>query len=326
MRMLLIPCLAASFAVGSLTPMGALAQAGNRPMPPIKIIVPSTPGGGLDIPARLIGAMVATELGTTVLVENRAGANGIIGTQEAARATDGYTFLMTSPATMVINQHVYKNLSYDPAKDFVPVTQTTSIAFILVVNATSPYKTLNDLVAAAKAKPGAIKYGSGGIGNMSHLAPELVAGATGTKMLHVPYKGEAPALVDLMGSQLDFVFATMPALLPHVKSGKLRALAVAQQKRSDAAPDVPTTAEAGWPTVIITGWTGLVAAASTSPAVVARMHDAVVKVLAMPEVRQSLIASGAEPVGSKADQFGAFMKAEAAKMGTAVKRAGITPE
>ena len=326
MRMFLIPCLAAFLFLISLMPMRVLGQVGNWPLQPIKIIVPSTPGGGLDIPARLIGAMVATELGTSLVVDNRAGANGIIGTQEAARASDGYTFLMSSPATMAINQHVYKNLPYDAVKDFVPVAQTTSIAFLLVVNVNSPYKTLNDLIAAAKSKPGEIKFGSGGIGNMTHLAPELLAGATGTRMLHVPYKGEAPALVDLMGGQIDFVFATMPALLPHVKSGKLRALAVAQQKRSEAAPDVPTTAEAGWPSVIVTGWTGIVSAYTTSPVVVTKMHNAVIKVLAMPEVRQALIASGAEPVGSTPDQFGAFMKAEGVKMGAAVKRAGITPQ
>jgi len=322
----LIPCFAASFVIGSLTPTGALGQVPNWPTQPIKLIVPSTTGSGLDIVTRLIASRMAPEMGTSIVVDNRPGANGIMGAQAAARATDGHTFLMTSPATMAINQHVYKNMPYDALKDFVPVTQTTSIAFLLVVDANSPYKTLNDLIAAAKAKPGEVKFGSGGIGNQSHLTPELLAGATGTKMLHVPYKGDVMAITDLMGGQLDFVFGTVPGLLPHVKSGKLRALVVAQQKRSEAAPDVPTTAEAGWPSIVSTGWTGIVAPASTPPAVFNKMHDAAVKVLAMPDIRQTLIASGAEPVGSTPEQFGAFIKTEGVKWGMAAKNAGITPQ
>ncbi len=325
MKKHLIAAVAASFTLVSIAPT-AFAQSANWPSQPVKLIVSQSAGGSIDIAARLIGNKLATALGTGVVVDNRAGANGMIAGEGAMRATDGHTFLMTSPSTLTINQHVYKKVPYDALKDFVPVTQTTSIAFLLVVNANSPYKTLNDLIAAAKAKPEAIKFASAGIGNQSQLAAELLANATGTKMLHVPYKGEAPAITDLIGGQVDFIFGTMPALLPQVKNGKLRALVVGQAKRSDAVPDVPTTVEAGYPSVIVTGWTGIVAPASTPQSVIAKMHDEVVKILAMPDVRATLVAAGAEPVGSTPAEFGNFIKTETVKWGQAVKLANITPE
>ena len=206
------------------------------------------------------------------------------------------------------------------------MTQTTSIAFLLVVPANAPHKTAADLVAAAKAKPGAIKFASAGIGNQSQLAAELLAGAGGVNMLHVPYKGEAPALTDLIGGQVDFIFGTMPALLPQIKAGKLKALMVGQPKRSSAVADVPTASEAGFPSVHVTGWTGIVAPAGTAPAVVKRMSEEIQKVLALSDIRETLVAAGAEPVGSTPEQFGEFIRTEIVKWGLAVKRAGITPD
>jgi tripartite-type tricarboxylate transporter receptor subunit TctC len=300
---------------------------GNWPAQPIRFIVSQSAGGSIDIAARLIGQKLSESLGKQVVVDNRAGANGMIAGEAAARAQpDGYTFLMTSPSTLTINQHVYKKVPYDALKDFAPVTQTTSIVFALVVNAQSPYKTVADLVAAAKAKPDAVKYASAGIGNQSHLAAELFAGAAGAQMLHVAYKGEAPAITDLLGGQVDFIFGTAPALLPHVKSGKMRALAVGQPKRAAAAPEIPTINEAGYGSVMVTGWTGLVAPAGTPAPIVRRMHDEIVKVLAMPDVRDTLAKAGAEPVGSTPEQFGEFIRSETQKWGAAVKRAGIVPE
>ena len=307
--------------VGS--PVGAQAW----PSQPIKFIVSQSAGGSIDIAARLIGQKLSEALGKQVVVDNRAGANGMIAGEAAARAqADGYTFLMTSPSTLTINQHVYKKVPYDALKDFVPVTQTTSIVFLLAVNAASPYRSVADLVAAAKAKPEAVRYASAGIGNQSHLAAELFAGATGVQMLHVAYKGEAPAIIDLLGGQVDMIFGTAPALLGHVKGGKLRALAVGQSRRAAAMPDVPSIAEAGYPAVSVTGWTGLVAPAATSPAIVRRMHDEIVKVLAMPDVRETLAKAGAEPVGSTPEQFGEFIRSETQKWAAAVKRAGIVQE
>ena len=197
---------------------------------------------------------------------------------------------------------------------------------MLVVPASSPYKTLAELIAAAKAKPEAIKFASAGIGNQSQLAAELLAAAANVKMLHVPYKGEAPAITDLIGGQVDFICGTMPALVPQVKNGKLRALVVGQPRRSDAVPDVPTTTEAGLASVVVTGWTGIMAPAGTPAPVVKRMHDEIVKILAMPDVRETLAKAGAEPVGSTPQQFADFIRTETVKWGSAVKQAGITPE
>lgn len=233
---------------------------------------------------------------------------------------------MTSPSALTINQHIYKKVPYDTLRDFAPVTQTTSISFLLVVNTASPYKSVADLINAAKAKPGAVRFASAGIGNQSQLAAELLADAAGVNMLHVPYKGEAPAINDLLGGQVDFIFGTMPALLAQVKAGKLRALAVGQPQRSAAAPDVPSMAEAGYPSVAVSGWTGIVAPAGTPPAVLKRLQEEVGKVLAMPDVRETLSKAGADPVGSSPEQFTAFIRSETVKWGAAVKRAGITPE
>lgn len=304
----------------------AHAQQATWPTQPIRLIVSQSAGGSIDIAARLIGQKLSNAIGAAVIVDNKAGANGVIAGEAAARATDGHTFLMTSPSTLTINQHVYKTLPYETARDFRPVTQTTSIAFLLVVNANSPYKTLADLIAAAKAKPGSVRYASAGIGNQSQLAAALLAGAAGVDMQHVPYKGEAPAIIDLIGGRVDFIFGTMPALLPQVQAGKLRTLVVGQPTRSAAVPDVPTIAEAGWPSVVVTGWTGIVAPASVPAPAIQRMHDEVVKILAQPDVRDTLIKAGAEPVGSTPAEFGDFIRSETVKWGAAVKQAGITPE
>ena len=320
------PLSAITLAVATaLVAPAAAAQA--WPSQPIKFIVSQSAGGSIDIAARLIGQKLAESLGRQVIVDNRAGANGMIAGEAAARAQpDGYTFLMTSPSTLTINQHVYKKVPYDALRDFIPVTQTTSIVFALTVNAASSFRTVADLVAAARVKPDAIRFASAGIGNQSHLAAELFAAAAGVQMLHVAYKGEAPAITDLLGGQVDMIFGTAPALLPHVKSGKLRALAVGQARRAAAAPDVPSIAEAGYPAVSVTGWTGIVAPAGTPAPIIRRLHDEVVKVLALPDVRETLARAGAEPVGGTPEQFGEFIRAETLKWGAAVKRAGIVPE
>ena len=298
----------------------------NWPSQPIKFVVSQSAGGSIDIAARLIGQKLGNALGQAVVIDNRAGANGMIAGEAVARANDSHTFLMTSPSALTINQHIYKKVPYDTLRDFAPVTQTTSISFLLVVNTASPYKSVADLINAAKAKPGGVRFASAGIGNQSQLAAELLADAAGVNMLHVPYKGEAPAINDLLGGQVDFIFGTMPALLAQVKAGKLRALAVGQTQRSAAAPDIPSMAEAGYPGVAVSGWTAIVAPAGTPAPVLKRLQEEVAKVLAMPDVRETLSKAGADPVGSSPEQFAAFIRSETVKWGAAVKRAGITPE
>jgi tripartite-type tricarboxylate transporter receptor subunit TctC len=305
----------------------AIAQAQTAwPSQPVKFVVSQSAGGSIDIAARLIGQKLGEALGKPVVIDNRAGANGMIAGEAVARANDGHTFLMTSPSALTINQHIYKKVPYETLRDFAPVTQTTSISFLLVVNTASPYKSVADLISAAKAKPGSVRFASAGIGNQSQLAAELLADAAGVNMLHVPYKGEAPAINDLLGGQVDFIFGTMPALLAQVKAGKLRALAVGQPQRSAAAPDVPSMAETSYPGVAVSGWTGLVAPAGTPPAVLKRLQEEIAKVLALPDVRETLSKAGADPVGSSPEQFTAFIRSETIKWGVAVKRAGITPE
>jgi len=312
--------------LAGLASMPLAAQTAVWPTQPIRLIVSQSAGGSIDIAARLLAQRLAEPLGVNVVVDNRPGANGLIAGEAGARATDGHTFLMTSPSALAINQHVYKKLPYDVQRDFAAVTQTTSIAFMLAVPVASPYRTTADLVAAARARPDAVKYASAGIGNQSHLAAELLAGAAGARMLHVPYKGEAPAITDLVGGQVDFIFGTMPALLAQVRAGKLRALAVAQPNRAAAAPDIPTTHEQGVSQVEVTGWTGIVAPIAMSPAAISRMHAEVTRILQIADVRETLAKAGAEPVGSSPAQFAAFIRSETLKWGDAVRRAGIVPE
>jgi tripartite-type tricarboxylate transporter receptor subunit TctC len=303
----------------------ATAQA--WPQRPVRFIVSQSAGGSIDIAARLIGQKLGESLGRPFLIDNRPGANGMIAGEAGARAApDGYTVLMTSPSTLTINQHVYAKVPYDVQRDFVPVTQTTSIVFVMVVPAGSPFKSLGDVIAAARAKPEGVKYGSAGPGNQSHLAAELLAAATGVHFLHVPYKGETPAITDLMSGQVDMMFTMGPAIVPHVRSGKLRALAVAQPTRFSTLPEVMTTNEAGLPSVVVTGWTGIVAPTGTPPDIVHKLYAEVAKVLAMPDVRETLSKAGGEPVGSTPEEFGAFIRSETVKWGAAVKQAGLKPE
>jgi tripartite-type tricarboxylate transporter receptor subunit TctC len=310
----------------SLIPAVAAAQA-DWPSRPVRFIVSQSAGGSIDIAARAIGQKLSAALGQQFIVDNRPGANGMIAVDAAAKAApDGYTLLVSSPGPLINNAFVYKSVSYDTARDFVPVAQISSIAFLMAVNVNSPYRSVQDIVAAAKAKPGEVKYASTGSGNQTHLAAEMLAQGTGTKLLHIPYKGEAPAIADLIGGQVDFIIGTMPALLAQVRGGRLRPIAVCQRERSSAAPEVPTMAEAGYPAVEVTGWTGILAPTGTPPAIVKRLNESVVAALAEPEMREFLAKQGAEPVTSSPEAFGAFIRSETVKWGGAAKAAGLKPE
>ncbi len=301
------------------------ARAQGYPTKPITIIVPFPPGGTTDILARILAQYMSTELGQSVVIDNRGGAGGNIGTQAAARApADGYTLLMGTVGTHAINASLYKKLPYDPIKDFVPLSRVAMVPNLLVANPSQPYKTVQELIAYARANPGKINYGSSGNGTSIHLSGELFKSMAKVEMTHIPYKGSAPAVSDLIGGQIAIMFDNMPSALPHVKAGKLRAIALTSARRSPELPDVPTVAEAGLPGYEATSWFGMFAPAGTPPAIVAKLNDTIVKALNDPEIRKKIVEQGGEPHPEKPEQFAAFIKAETAKWGKVVKESGAS--
>ena len=308
----------------SLAPLVTQAQPAF-PTKPITIIVPFSAGGTTDILARVVGLYMGTDLGQPVVVDNRAGAGGNIGGQAAARATaDGYTLFMGTVGTHAINQSLYKKMPFDPIKDFAPLSRVAMVPNLLVANPSQPYKNVKEMIAYAKAHPNKINFGSSGNGSSIHLSGELFKQMAGVDMQHVPYRGSAPAVSDLLGGQISVMFDNMPSAIPHVKGGKLRALAVTTAKRSPALPDVPTIAEAGVPGYEATSWFGLLAPAGTPAPIVAKLNASILKALADPEVKKKLAEQGAEPFGEKPEQFAAFIQAETAKWGKVVKDSGAS--
>jgi tripartite-type tricarboxylate transporter receptor subunit TctC len=303
----------------------ALAQA--WPNRPVRLLVPFAAGAGTnDIMARLVGQHVGAGLGQPVVIENRPGAGGIAGTEAAAKAApDGYTFLMTS-VSLVTSAYLYARLPYDPQKDFVPVSLVATAPLMLVVHPSVAAKSVQELVVLAKANPGRLTYGSGGVGSTPHLAGELFKSLAGIDAVHVPYKGGAPALNDLLGGQLSFMIENVPGTMPFVKGGKLRALAITSAQRSPLDPALPTMAEAGVPGYEVVGWNGIVAVAGTPPEIVARLQAEVARALRLPEVRERLAALGAEPVGSTPEEFGAFLRSEMTLWGRIIREKGIRSE
>ncbi len=313
----------AGLSTAALLPSTAHAQ--SYPTKPITIIVPFSAGGTTDILARFVGLHMGTTLGQPVIVDNRAGAGGNIGGQAAARANaDGYTIFMGTVGTHAINQSLYKKMPFDPIKDFAPLSRVAMVPNLLVANPGQPYKSVKELIAYAKANPGKVNFASAGNGSSIHLSGELFKQMTGVDMQHVPYKGSAPAVADLLGGQTSIMFDNMPSAIPHVKGGKLRAIAVTTATRSPALPDVPTIAEAGVPGYEATSWFGLLAPAGTPPAVVAQLNGAILKALADPDVKTKLAEQGAEPHPEKPEQFAAFIGSETAKWGKVVKESGAS--
>ncbi len=314
------------FAALSLVASGAGAQAAY-PDKPLRLIVPFPPGGGNDILARAVGQRLAETIGQQVVVDNRGGAGGVVGTELAARsAPDGYTLLLGSLGSLAHNPALRPQLAYDPIRDFSPVTLLANSAFIIVVNPSLPAKSLTDFIALAKAKPGVLNYASAGQGSSLHLTGEIFKAATRVDIVHVAYKGTAPALTDLIGGQVQASFSTMPPALPHVKSGKLRALAVTTAKRAVAAPEVPTAAEAGVPGFEVSNWQGIVVPAKTPAMIVERLNRDLVAMLKLPAMADLLNAQGLEPAGGAPGRFGALIKSEVAKYTAVVKAAGIRAE
>jgi len=262
-----------------------------------------------------------------VVVENRGGASGNIGTELAAHAApDGYTILMGNVAPNAINVSLFKNLPFDPVADFAPVSLVASTPNILVVHPSTPVRTVRELIALAKAKPGTLNFASAGVGSSSHLAGELFRILARAEIVHVPYKGAGPAMVDVLSGQVQLYFATMPAAMPHVKSGKLAPVAVTSARRSQALPDLVTIAESGVPGYEASTWYGALAPARTPRAVIARLHAEIVKIIADPTLRARLADQGFEPVGNSPEEFGAYIKSEITKWGKTIRDAGIRPE
>jgi tripartite-type tricarboxylate transporter receptor subunit TctC len=321
-------CVLAAVAAAALAlaPLAAQAQAAF-PTKPITIIVPFSAGGTTDILARVVGQYMSKDLGQPVIVDNRAGAAGNIGAQLVARAApDGYTLLMGTVGTHAINQSLYKKMPFDPIKDFAPLSRVALVPNLLVANPSQPYKTVKEMIAYAKANPGKITFASSGNGTSIHLSGELFQHMAGVEMQHVPYRGSAPAVTDLIGGQTAVMFDNMPSSIAYVKSGKLRALAVTTPKRSPALPDVPTIAEAGVPGYSATSWFGLLAPANIPAPVVGKLNASILKALADPEVKKKLAEQGAEPHGEKPEQFAEFIRSETAKWGKTVKQSGATAE
>ena len=296
-------------------PLAAHAQAWPA-RGPIKFVIPYPPGGASDVTARTLGAKLSESLGQAVVIENRPGANGIIALEQVAKAPpDGYTLLMANLGPNAINPVVYNKLPYDAIKDFAPILLTSIVPQILVVNPALPIRTLPELIAFAKANPGKLNFASAGNGASNHLSGELFNAMAGVKMEHVPYKGDTPAMTDVMAGTVAVMFPTAIAATAHVKTGKLRAIAVTSRKRIPSLADVPTVAEAGVPGFEAVSWGGVMATAGTPPEVIARLNAEFNRILKMPDVAAKLESLGAEIVGGTPDEFAAYLKAEIAKWG-----------
>jgi len=311
---------------GFLTHPAAIAQANTYPNHQIKIISPFATGGIADGFSRIIAQGLSEAYGQPVIVENKTGGGGNIGADFVAKSpADGYTLIMGSIGTHAVNPYLVKNMPYDPLKDFVPVAFVLDAEGLLAVNPNVPVKNVSELIAYIKANPGRVSYGSGGIGTASHLAGELFVLTTKVDMTHIPYKGNALAITDLIGGQTQLMFATMPTILPYVKSDKLRGLAVTGATRDPSMPDLPSISET-LPGFDVKNWIGLFAPAGTPPAIVKKLHAEVSKIMQQPAVQKKLESEGAKYYAMSPGAFGAFQKKEAARWGGIIKSAGIKPE
>jgi len=314
------------FLASSLAAFCGPAAPQDYPNRPIKFIVPYPPGGGTDVIARILQEPLAAELGQPIIIENKGGAAGNLGTDLAAKApADGYTILFTL-SSHTINPKLYEKLPFDVERDFASVSLATLGPQILVVNPSVPIGSVKELIAYAKANPGKLNYASVGIGSPAHIAGELLKLKAGIDMVHVPYKGGGPAVVDTIGGQVQLAFVSMPAAWQHVKAGKLRALAVTSAKRSLTAPDVPTIAESGIPDYVVDSWYAALAPAKTPPAAIAKLNAAFAKVLDNPQVKERLLAQGAEAAPSSPAELDRRIKEELAKWDVVIKSANIKPE
>ena len=325
----------AATAITSALAMGAAGLCGAQtttstglghtyPSKPVRIIVPFAPGGPNDVIARIVGQKLGELWGHTFLIENRGGAGGTIGVDAGLKsAPDGYTLIMGGSSNLAVAPSLYAKLPYDPLRDIAPVSNCAFVPYVVTVNPRVPAKTMKELVAIAKTKPAYLSYGSSGTGSMSSLAAELINSTMGTQIVHVPYKGTAPSVTDMIAGQIDMMVADLSAVAPHVKSGKLRMIATAGSKRTRGAPELPTVAESGYPGYAIDAWFGIIAPAKTPQDIVAKVSAAVVNVMKMSDVRNRFEQLGYDPIGDSAAEFGATIRADIEKFARVIKAAGI---
>jgi len=309
----------------SLLATAALAQ--SYPAKPIRLIVPFAAGGGNDNVARLVGKHLSDSLGQQLVIDNRPGAGGVLGAELAAKAVpDGYTLFLGGVGSHAVNPNLNVSLPYDPIRDFAPVALLAQAPLVLVVHPSVPADSITAFVALARSRPGQLNYASNGNGSSSHLAAVMFDSMTGVDMVHVPYKGLSPALTDLLSGRVQLMFSSVVAILPHIKAGKLRGLAVTGSRRLASMPNLPTIAESGLPGYEASSWYGVLAPAGTPREIVARLNAELVKALEQPEVRTSLLAEGAEPIGGSPEQFAAHIRSEMERLGKMIREAKIRPE
>jgi tripartite-type tricarboxylate transporter receptor subunit TctC len=322
------PALTAKIAAASVAILvSASAAAQQYPSKPIRLVVPFPPGGSTDIVARIVAQKLGTQLGQPLVIENRDGAGGTLGTAVAARApADGYTLVVGTTSTHVVAPSVYQKLEYDPVKDFAPVSLMAVTPYLLVVNPSVPAKSVKELVELMKSQPGKLNYASAGVGSTTHLAMEMLKGASNTTAVHVPYKGNGPAGTAVIGGQVEILFGSLPAVLPHAKAGKVRALAVGTTKRSPSLPDVPTVAESGYPGFDASLWLAIMAPAGTPAPVLERLNKEIVAAVSAKDTAELLDKNGAEPLTSTPAELAAMIKDGVVKYAKVVKDAGVKPE
>ncbi len=319
-------CSIAAIAAIVLAAGSASVLAQNYPIKPVRILVGYAPGGGTDIMARVVGAKITDSLKQQFVIENRPGANANIAAKLAADApADGYTILFMSVAH-IMSKPVYKNLGYDIERDFTPITVVTNVPNVLCLHPSLPVRTVKELIALAKAKPGALSYATSGVGSPEHFAGEMFKMMTGTDMLAIPYKGGGPLAIDLVGGQVMLAFNSAPPIMPHVQAGRVRAIAVTMNKRVGALPNVPTIAESGVPGYQMSTWYGAVAPVKTPREIVARLNQEMLKALALPDVKERMAGLGADVVGNTTEEFSALIKVEVAKYTKVANAANISAD
>jgi tripartite-type tricarboxylate transporter receptor subunit TctC len=309
----------------ALVACSAPTYAAEYPLRPMRLVVTFPPGGSADFQARILGPKLGEQLRQQIVIDNRSGGSGIVALELVAKSQpDGYTLLLGPMSALTMNPALFTKLPYDSVKDFEPISLTSHTTLALVANSSLPANSVKELIALAKSSPGKLSYGSTGIGNVTHLAGEMLKSLSGVDLIHVPYKGAGPQLVDVIGGNVSVGFTSLTAAIPHVRSGRLKALVVTSKHRSNAAPDIPTVAEAGVPDIeIATGWFGILSPARTPKTVLSRLHEEIVKAVQSPEIHERFLGQGLDPATSTAEEFAALIKSDMVRWAKVIKDAGL---